>query len=136
MVPEIKYYKKRKTFTDPQCDIYLKAVTKEEHDEKRYSFILFGLWKDGTIEIRDEIIDAPTANARELIELVQLQFIEILEEEFKKAEVEYFEREREFNISWKKSSVYRKYYGIDIVRKEQKDIMDRVSRFLKKPKET
>jgi len=136
MVPEIKHYKKRETFMDPQCDVYLKAVIKEEHDEKLYSFVLFGLWKDGTIVTRDEIINASTANARELIELVHLQFIEILEEEFKKAEAEYFERERELNISWKKSSVYRKYYGIDIVTKEQKDVMDRVSRFLKKTKET
>jgi len=136
MVPEIKYYKKKETFMDPQCDVYLEAIIKEEHDEKLYSFVLFGLWKDGTIETRAEIINTSMAKARDLIELVQLQFIEIFEEEFKKAEAEYFKRERELNISWKKSPVYRKYYGIDIVTEEQKDVMDRVSRFLKKPKET
>jgi hypothetical protein len=68
--------------------------------------------------------------------VLQQQFNEISREEFEKAEAEYLEREAPLYSSWRESSVYRKYYGIDVVTKEQREIMDRVSRFLKKPKET
>lgn len=134
-VLEVKYYVVRNAFASPRGDYYLKTVAREKEGEKLYSFALFGLLEDGTIEIREEF-DSTVANAHEFLEQVQQQCNEILKEEFEKAEAEYFEREALLNLSWKESDWYHKYYGIDVVTKEQRDIMDRVSRFLKRQQET
>lgn len=130
-VLEAKYYILRNAFASPRGDSYLEIIAKEKQGEKVYSFVLFGLLDDGTIELREEL-DSTAANAREFLEQVQQQCDEITKEEFEKAEAEYFEREAALNLSWRESDWYHKYYGIDIVTKEQRDIMDGVSRFLKR----
>ena len=129
-ITDVKYYIKR----TPECDRYLKLVTKRIQGEKFHSFVLFGLLKNGSLEFKDYLIDAVTMIAHELVEQVQNEFEEIPKEEFDKAETEYFSRESELSDLWRESQ--RKYYGIDIVTKEERDIMASVSRFLKKTKET
>lgn len=131
-----KYYLMKDDSLGPQCDNYLMMIEKEERGEKFYSFVLFGLLINGEIKVRDTIEDSPTQRACELIEVIKSEFKEIKEEDFKRAEAEYLRRLEESVKSWESSSLFKKYYGLDIVTNEQKDIMDRVSKLLKKTKET
>jgi hypothetical protein len=38
----------------------------------------------------------------------------------------------ELSESWRSSDLVKKHYGMDVVTNEQKDTMDRVSKFLRK----
>lgn len=133
---DVKCYVLRGAFTAPDGDTYVKIVTKQDQGQKLHSFVGFSLMNDGTIKFRDVLEDVTARRAQKLIEVLQTQCEEISKEEFEKAETEYLRRVTKLNVSWRESDVFRKYFGIDIVTQEQKDIMDRVSKSLKKPRET
>ena len=135
-VLDVKFYVLRETSTTLEEDTYVKIVTKKDQGHKLYSFVGFGLLNDGTIKFRDVLENVTATKAQKLIEVLQTRCEEIPKEEFDKAEAEYLEREAELNVSWRESDMFRKYFGIDIVTQEQKDIMNRVSKSLKKPKDT
>jgi len=134
-VCSIKYYLMKDDSIGLQCDNYLQAIKRDEEGEKFYSFVLFGLLENGGIEPRDTRENLSAERAHELLEVIQSEFTEISEEEFEKAEAEYSRRVAELNKLWRSSDLFKKYYGIDVVTNEQKDIMERVRRFLKKTKE-
>lgn len=135
-IPNVKCYVLRGAFTAPNGDTYVKIVTKQDQGQKLHSFVGFSLMKDGTIKFRDVLENVPATKAQKLIEVLQTQCEKIPKEEFDKAEAEYFRREAELNVSWRESDVFRKHFGIDTFTQKQKDIMDRVSKSLKKPKDT
>ena len=135
-IPNVKCYVLRGAFVTPDGDTYVKVVTKQDQGQKLHSFTGFSLMKDGTIEFRDVLENRPTTKARELVEVLQTQCEKIPKEEFDKAEAEYFRREAELNVSWRESGMFHKRFGIDVITQKQKDIMDRVSKSLKKPKDT
>lgn len=135
-VLDVKYYVLKDSSATPEENTYVKIITKQGQGQKFYSFVSFVLIKDGTVKLRDTLVDLTAMKANRLVETVQTHLEEIPKEEFQKAEKEYLNREAELNVARRESDVFHKYFGIDIVRPEQKDIMERVSKSLKKPKET
>lgn len=135
-VLDVKYYVLKDSSATPEEDTYVKIITKQDQSRKLYSFVSFVLIKDGAVKLRDILVDLTAVKANGLVETVQTHLEEVPKEEFQKAEKEYFDREAELNVACRESDVFHKCFGIDIVTPEQEDIMERVSKSLKKPKET
>jgi hypothetical protein len=134
--PIVKHYLIEDVSIGLKSSYYVETVEKEERGEKLYSFLYFTLLENGEIGPRETIINKMAADVHELIELIQRDSREISEEEFRRAETEYLRLASKLNESWRSSDLYKKLYGVDVVTNEEKDVMDRLSKLLKRTKET
>lgn len=127
MTLQVKYYVRRKAFTQPDGDTYVKII---KRDDKEISFEGFVLYDNGTVEYRQSSI-LESKEAVEWIEAIQQQSDELSKEEFEKAEDEYLKRAKDETWQLIESDLFRKYFGIDVVGEKQKSIMARVEKALK-----
>jgi hypothetical protein len=132
---DTKYYIAKNAFESPEGDVFSKVTTRTENSVMSYHILLFALLKDGTakemIELKgsdDEISD--------FIKSIQDLSDEISIKDFEKAEKEYYKRAKNLRIRWDASDIYHKCRGIDIVSKENHDVMNRVSNDLRKSTKT
>ncbi len=130
---EVRYYFKKDAFADPVGDAYVEMIEKTDESSKVYTFVILGQFGD---DVDRKILDEPTAFACELAEVLQQEWETIAKEDFDKVEAKWTAQEAEINKAWRESDTYHKFLGIHIVTEEHKDIMNAVSKSLRKPRET